>query len=101
MLPKQKQKQIAFERIEVLLEEARKISKTNMDLANRYLSLARKLSMKYKVKIPKKDKKLFCKGCYKYLLPGKTLRARMKNKKLIYYCTNCSRITRYPMTKKT
>jgi len=100
MIPKSKQKQIARERIETLFNEANKIFKKNLELANRYVTLARKISMKYKVKIPLEHKRFICKYCYSYLIPGKTLRARVKNKKLIYYCTNCKKIKRYPFSKR-
>ncbi|MBI2498756.1 ribonuclease P [Candidatus Woesearchaeota archaeon] len=100
MIPKSKQKQIAKERIETLFNEAKKSSKNNLELANRYVTLARKISMKYKVKIPLGYKRFICKYCYSYLIPGRTLRARVKNKKLIYYCTNCKKIKRYPFSKR-
>ncbi|MFH1591992.1 MAG: ribonuclease P protein component 4 [Candidatus Woesearchaeota archaeon] len=99
MIPKKIQKKIASERIEILFKEAKKVSKQNLQLSNRYITLARKISTKLKVRIPKEYKKLFCKNCYKYFLPGKTLRTRTKNKKLIYFCYNCKHITRYPFKK--
>ena len=101
MLAKKEQKKIASERINILFEQAIARYKKNISLSNRYVKLARKLSMRYKVKILREYKKLFCKKCYTYLLPGKTLRARVKDKKLIYYCLNCKKITRYPFSRKT
>lgn len=97
MVSKQQQKQIAKERIEILFNEAKKAFKNSPILSNRYITLARKISMKLKVSIPKEYKKLFCKKCYNFLQPGKTLRTRIKNKTLIYYCTNCNHIQRYPL----
>ena len=101
MLSKKEQKKIALERINILFKQAIKKSKINLSLADRYISMARKLSMKYKARIPREYKKLFCKKCYSYFTPGKSLRARIKKKKLIYYCGNCKNITRYPFSKKT
>ena len=100
MTPKKQQKKIAAERISILFEQAKKTFKESSQLSDRYVVLARKISMKYKVKIPKEYKKLFCKKCYKFLQSGKTLRARTKNKKLIYYCINCNHIQRYPLKSK-
>lgn len=97
MISKKEQRRIAEERIEILFEQAKTSFKDSPSLSNRYITLARKLSMKYKVSIPKKYKKLFCKKCYKFLQPGKTLRTRIKNKTLVYYCTNCNYIKRYPL----
>jgi len=42
MLPKSKQKKIAKERINILFEQAKKIFKKYPNLANRYVTLARK-----------------------------------------------------------
>ena len=100
MIPKSKQKQIAKERIEFLFKEAKKISKKDLNLSNRYVALARKISMRQKVKIPKEFKKLFCKHCNKFLAPGKTLIARIKKKKLIYHCLSCNKIIRYPFSRR-
>ena len=100
MISKSKQKQIARERMEILFEEAKKAFRESPLLSNRYITLARKISMKLKVPIPKQYKKLFCKNCYKFLQPGKTLRARIKNKTLIYNCSNCNFTKRYPLRKR-
>ena len=51
-IPKQKQQKIATERIEQLFEEAERTFHGNKTLANRYVSLARKIAMKVKVRIP-------------------------------------------------
>ncbi len=101
MISKNQQKKIAEERIEILFKQAKEIFNENPKLSDRYVSLARKLSMKYKVKIAPQYKKQFCKKCYKFLVPGKTLRTRIKNKVLIYYCKYCDHITRYPFSKKS
>ena len=97
MIPKSKQKKIASERIEILLDQAKKTFKKSKSLANRYVFLARKLSMKYKVKIPRELKRLYCKHCYKFLSPKNK---RIKNKTIIYHCPNCKKISRYPFNKK-
>ena len=51
MIPK---KQIAKERIEILFEQAKESFKSSPSLSNRYVTMARKISMKYKVPIPQK-----------------------------------------------
>lgn len=95
MLPKQKIKQIAEERIEILFKEADKIYKKSIKLANRYIELARKIAMKAKVKIPIPYKRKFCKHCYSYLVPGKTARVRIHKHRVIYYCFKCKKYTRF------
>lgn len=96
MISKIKQKKIARERITVLFDEAKSVFKKSPSLANRYVTLARKMAMKYRIKMPREYKRLYCKHCYKFFQPGKTLTTRIKNKTLIYHCKNCGKIIRYP-----
>jgi len=95
-----KQKAIARERIKILFNQADKVFKTNKGLANRYITLARKLSMKSKVRIPSELKRKFCKHCYKYLKPSVNVRIRIQKGKLVYYCLNCKKFTRIPLKSK-
>ena len=80
-------KKIALERIEILFKEARHIFNSDKELANKYVKNARTLAAKYKVRIPSKLKRQFCKHCYCYLLPGKNCRVRTnKEGMVVYYC---------------
>jgi len=94
-----KQIKIAKERINILFEQARKMFKKDPKLADRYVSLARKISMKLKIRIPSKLKKQFCKHCYSYLMPSVNVRIRTKDGKLVYYCLNCKKYMRFPYKK--
>jgi len=96
---KDKQEQfrkIALERVEKLFSEADSMFKEDAKLANRYVSLARKIAMKYRVNIPTKLKRKFCKHCYSYLRPGVNSRVRLYKSKVIIYCSNCKNYTRIP-----
>ncbi len=95
MLSKLKKRQIAISRIKELFSQAESIFKTDSKLANRYVHLARKISMKSKVHIPTELKRRFCKHCYYYLVPGVNCRVRTRNKKAVYYCLNCKKYMRY------
>jgi len=95
-LQKQKQKQIAAERIKVLFEEAKKAFRKDSKLSDRYVHLARKIAMKYKVKVPRELKRKFCKHCYCYLVPGSNCRVRLQGKKVVYYCLKCKKFMRFP-----
>jgi len=93
-----KQKEIkekAKMRILDLFDKAKTTFNSNPVLANRYVSLARKYSMKYKVRIPRELKRLFCKHCYTYLLPGKTVRIRTHKGKVVYFCLKCKKFMRF------
>lgn len=97
------QQKIAKERIEILFKEALKQAKASrLDRANRYVFLARKLSMKYQVQIPKASRRKFCHKCYHYLLPGKNVRVRTnpKTRAVEMTCKDCKHINRYPYTKE-
>jgi len=92
---KEEQKKIAKKRIIKLFELAeKKAFENNFDLADRYVHIARKISMKYLVKIPDEYKRNYCKYCYSYLLPGFNKRIRIKNKKLVIFCSDCNRFSR-------
>jgi ribonuclease P protein subunit RPR2 len=90
-------KRIALERIEVLFDLAKKeFGRGREDLANRYIEIARKLSMKVNLSIPKKYKRQFCKKCYSFLVPGKNLKVRMNKGRIIYTCGVCKTVMRFP-----
>lgn len=96
---KEKEKNIAKERIEKLFEEAEKEFSKYPERSHRYVELARKIAMKIKVRMTEHKTK-FCKHCYKYLKPGVNCRIRTKNKKVIYYCKECKRYTKFPYIKE-
>ena len=89
------QTRIARERIRKLFDQADKAFDERPDLADRYVELARKISMKYKVRIPPELKKKFCTHCYKYLRPGVNARVRSHKGRVIYYCDNCRKYMRF------
>ena len=69
-ISKTEQKRIASKRINRLFELAEKTALNGeLKLSDRYVELARKLSMKNLTPIPKIYKRRFCKHCYHYC-PG-------------------------------
>ncbi len=95
---KQKSKsnrKIALERVKILFKQAKDAFKKDPKLAHRYVHLARKIAMKFKVKIPKELKRKFCKHCYKYLVPNKNCRVRVHNGHIVYYCLECKKYMRF------
>ena len=92
------QKRIASSRINTLFEIAEKKALSNeLNLSDRYVELARKISMKNLTPIPKRYKRRFCKYCYHYLIPTKTCRFRISRGKVIVFCKNCRRYIRIPI----
>lgn len=97
---KREQKQIAKKRINKLfLLSEKKARENRLDLADRYVEIARKISMRYLIPIPKNLKKRFCKHCYCFLVPNKNCRIRINRGKIIIYCYNCKKYTRIPFKK--
>lgn len=92
-----KQVEIAKKRIKFLFEEAKDVFKKNSKLSDKYIKIARRISMKYKIKLPSELKKKFCKHCHSYLVPGVTCRVRLHKHRVIYYCLNCKHYMRYPI----
>jgi len=90
-------KKIARERINRLFQEAEKRAmEGKIELANRYVELARKIAMKYLVRIPKIYRMRFCRKCNSYLIPGKNCRVRIHKHRIIITCDKCGNIKRYP-----
>ncbi len=103
---------MAREHIDSLFENAKQAAKQtakqaveqaapdNMALANRYVTLARKIAMKFKIRLTSEQKRLFCPHCYRFLVPGKNLRVRVHEHRIIYYCMDCKKFWRKPVGKK-
>jgi len=97
---KKNQKKIALERIKKLFYlSEQKAREDRLDLSNRYVEIARKISMRYLVPIPSEFKRRFCKHCYSFLIPNKNCRIRINRGKVIIYCDNCKKYTRIPIKK--
>ena len=97
LIPKSKQREIAQERIKILFQQATAIFSNNPALAHRYITLARKIAMKVKARIPLEYKRRFCKHCYKYLQHGVNARVRTRKGKVIISCFECKKFMRIPI----
>ncbi|NVM29180.1 MAG: ribonuclease P [Candidatus Helarchaeota archaeon] len=91
-------KKIAAEQITILFEQARQIFEEDPGKAQRYTDMARVISKRCKVRIPKQYKIQICRHCKSYLMPGKNGRVRIRSKRrrhVTITCLNCKRATRY------
>ncbi len=93
----EKQVKIAKKRIKFLFDEAKNSFKRNPKLADKHIKLARRIAMKYKIRLPSEMKKRFCKNCHIYLVPGVNCRVRIHKHRIIYYCFNCKHYSRHPV----
>lgn len=91
------QQKIAKERIQILFDLAKKEFKTRPERSKRYIELARKIGLRYNIRLPKQLKKTFCKACNSLLIPGLTSSIRLDSKKKIINikCLKCNKIYRY------
>ncbi len=92
---------IAGERIDILFDLAeREASAHNLHRADRYVGLARKIGMRYNVRIPGRYKRRYCKHCHSYLLPSVNCRVRVRGRKVIIFCENCGDHMRVPFYRE-
>ena len=80
----QQQKEIAAERVEILL----KYIKENKagSYTPRYITLIEKLSRRWKLRFPKDLEGCYCLDCKRYFVPGKNCSIRVKEKKSMIIC---------------
>ncbi len=93
------QQNLALDRILKLFEQAESSFSTYPKLSQRYMVLARKLSTRYKVKLTRDQKKLFCKKCNSYLKNGINVRVRLEKGVIVQTCLECNAIKRISYKK--
>jgi ribonuclease P protein subunit RPR2 len=86
---------IARERVSDLFALAeREAGGGHVDLADRYVRLARRIGMRYNVRIAPEYRELFCRGCSGYWIEGRTVRTRMRSGCRVRVCLRCGRTRR-------
>lgn len=100
---KRERQDIAKERIGILFGLADNAAlKGEIELANNYVEQARKIGMKFNVRISREYKRKFCRFCYHYLMPGKTSRSRInsREKRVEVECFHCKRRMFFPYVRE-
>ncbi len=69
----------------------------DLKLARDYLALARKIGMRYTVRIPSHLTRMTCRRCLAPLIPGLTARTRLRNGNEVITCLECGKIKRYSL----
>ena len=67
---KNSKKEIATQRILILFDNAVSNARNNPKLAERQAQIARKISMRFKIKMPWQIRISFCKKCKKFIVPS-------------------------------
>lgn len=84
-------KKISEERIVILLNEAQRVFAKYPERSKRYAQLAFAIVRKNKVRLTKEQKLSFCRKCFFFWRPGKSVSVIFdkKNKRIIYKCNAC------------
>jgi len=96
-------KQIALERIRILFRLARETIHENPKLAQRYVKIARKIAMGTKLRLPQEYRRMVCRHCKSFILPGVNCRVRTQSRRephVVVTCLNCGQHTRIPLRGK-
>lgn len=97
-----KAKRIALNRIHKLFRLARKTIRSDPELAQRYVDVARKVAMKVRLRLPKEYRLQICRNCKRFILPGVNCRVRVKQKRephVVIACMECGNLMRIPLRK--
>ena len=74
---KNSKKQIAMKRMDILFNNALSNAQINPGLAQRQAEIAKKISLKFKIKMPFEISSSFCKKCKKFIVPSVTSKVRI------------------------
>ena len=94
---------LVLERMQILVHKAISNARKNPELAQRQASLAKRLSMKYRVRMPYELRMSFCKKCKKFIAPAINARiplGRSDVKSIRITCNFCNHTYRKIIIKK-
>ncbi|MGI0101768.1 MAG: ribonuclease P protein component 4 [Nitrosotalea sp.] len=74
---KTRARDLIVERMQILIKNAISNARGDPEIAERQASLAKRLSTKYRVRMPYEIRMNFCKKCKKFIVPGFTARIRL------------------------
>ena len=66
-----------MERMQILIDNAISNARINPELSQRQASIARRISTKYKIRMPYNLRIVFCKKCKSFIAPGINSRIRL------------------------
>jgi ribonuclease P protein subunit RPR2 len=90
--------EIAVTRINKLMTMSKEqASYGDIDLARRYVDIARRISMRTKTKIPKEH--IYCKNCLAPSVPS-TFTVRLRSHRVIMRCAECGSVKRIPYIRE-
>jgi len=96
-------KRIARQRVHTLFQLAIETYKENPQLAQRYVDIARRVAMAAKLRLPAEYRRLVCRHCKSFILPGASSRVRIKQHRephVVITCLKCGGHMRIPLRKR-
>ncbi|MGI0132007.1 MAG: ribonuclease P protein component 4 [Thermoplasmata archaeon] len=91
---------IAGERVQDLFGLAEAEShRPDGPLPHQYVALARKIGMRYNVRLAHELRDLYCRGCSVYWVEGRTVRTRLRLGRRVRTCLRCGRVRRVPLRR--
>jgi ribonuclease P protein subunit RPR2 len=81
---------IARERLTGLFQLAEQESaRGHGELADRYVTLARRIGMRYNVRLPREFRELYCRRCSAFWVEGRTVKTRLRGGRRVRTCLRC------------
>jgi len=93
---------LARQRIRILLSLADNVVRRDQELARRYVALALRLAAKARLRLPRDVRRRYCRRCKVPLIPGFTARVRIRGRRqkhLVVTCLKCGYVRRYVTAK--
>lgn len=100
---KSKIREIALSRIERLLKLAIRMLDRRPDLSQRYVEIARKISMRARTRMPEEKRMLICRHCKRFIFPGVSSRVRLQPRRephIVITCLYCGKHMRRPLRRR-
>jgi ribonuclease P protein subunit RPR2 len=92
-------KMVAKERIRVLFLQACEAFHEHPERSNRYVTLARRIAMRQRVRIDREFRRQYCHYCYAFLVPGRNMRVRVHRGNVVVTCGICNKKMRYRVVR--
>lgn len=90
-------KKIARERIEILFKQAAEFFPADPAISDRCVDLARRIAMRQRIRIDRTFRRQFCRHCHRFLVPGRNMRVRIHQGRVVITCRGCGRRLRIPL----
>jgi ribonuclease P protein subunit RPR2 len=90
----------AQERIQDLFSLAEtEVRRTPGNLSRRYVLLARRIGMRYNVRLLREYRDVYCRGCSSFWVEGRSVRTRLRAGRRTQTCLQCGRVRRVTLKR--